>query len=85
MFLLCLGTSLATKEQLAANGGYVLFPSNPTFESYTVVLSGGAVTRAAVVSVVITLVGTALSLLCGDAGRGTSAGDRAARCLGRRP
>lgn len=64
MFLLCLGTSLATKEELAANGGYVLFPSNPTFESYNVVLSGGVVTRAAVVSVVITLVGTALSLLC---------------------
>ncbi|WP_246113780.1 carbohydrate ABC transporter permease [Streptomyces montanus] len=64
MFLLCLGNSLATKEELAANGGYVLFPSNPTFESYNVVLSGGVVTRAAVVSVVITLVGTALSLLC---------------------
>ncbi|MFB6674149.1 hypothetical protein ACFCWG_17435 [Streptomyces sp. NPDC056390] len=42
----------------------MLFPSNPTFESYNVVLSGGVVTRAAVVSVVITLVGTALSLLC---------------------
>ncbi|WP_406516126.1 carbohydrate ABC transporter permease [Streptomyces sp. NBC_00873] len=64
VFLLCLGASLATKEELAANGGYVLFPSNPTFESYNVVLSGGVVTRAAVVSVVITLVGTALSLLC---------------------
>ncbi|MGW1550618.1 2'-5' RNA ligase family protein [Streptomyces sp. NPDC002346] len=64
VFLLCLGTSLATKEELAANGGYALFPSNPTFESYNVVLSGGVVTRAAVVSVVITLVGTALSLLC---------------------
>ncbi|WP_162931149.1 hypothetical protein [Streptomyces sporangiiformans] len=54
MFLLCLGISLATKEELGANGGYVLFPSNPTFESYNVVLSGGVVTRAAVVSVVIT-------------------------------
>ncbi|MER5897795.1 hypothetical protein [Streptomyces sp. NPDC001876] len=64
MFLLCLGASLATKEELAANGGYVLFPSNPTFESHNVIPSGGVVTRAAVVSVVITLVGTALSLLC---------------------
>jgi len=65
VFLLCLGTSLATKEDLAGNGGYLLFPSNPIFESYNVVLSGGVVMRAVVVSVVITLVGTALSLLCG--------------------
>lgn len=87
MFLLCLGTSLATKEDLAANGGYLLFPSNPIFESYNVVLSGGVVMRAVVVSVVITLVGTALSLLCGwpwrtgvTAGHG---GGGASRCLRR--
>ncbi|RFU86555.1 carbohydrate ABC transporter permease [Streptomyces triticagri] len=63
-FLLCLGTSLATKDELAANGGYVLFPSEPTLEAYRVVLDGGVVTRAAMVSVGVTLIGTALSLLC---------------------
>ncbi|TQL18193.1 short repeat uncharacterized protein predicted to be involved in signal transduction [Streptomyces sp. SLBN-134] len=86
VFLLCRGTSLATKEDLAVNVGYVLFPSNPIFESYNVVLSGGVVMRAVVVSVVITLVGTALSLLCGwpwrtgvTAGHG---GGQAAACDG---
>ena len=86
MFLLCLGTSLATKEDLAGNGGYLLFPSNPIFESYNVVLSGGVVMRAVVVSVVITLVGTALSLLCGWPWRtGVTAGHGggASRCLRR--
>ncbi|MFJ9811117.1 carbohydrate ABC transporter permease [Streptomyces sp. NPDC101158] len=63
-FLLAIGTSLSTKAELAANGGYVLFPAHPTLEAYRVVLSGGVVTRAALVSVGITLVGTALSLLC---------------------
>ncbi|WP_262008364.1 carbohydrate ABC transporter permease [Streptomyces sp. FIT100] len=63
-FLLALGTSLATKAELAANGGYVLLPARPTLEAYQVVLAGGVVTRAALVSVGVTLVGTALSLLC---------------------
>ncbi|MFD0141037.1 MULTISPECIES: carbohydrate ABC transporter permease [unclassified Streptomyces] len=63
-FLLAIGTSLSTKAELAANGGYVLIPTDPTLEAYRVVLSGGVVTRAALVSVGITLVGTALSLLC---------------------
>ncbi|MFD4259523.1 carbohydrate ABC transporter permease [Streptomyces sp. NPDC058534] len=63
-FLLAIGTSLATKAELAANGGYVLFPEQPTLEAYRVVLSGGVITRAALVSVVVTVVGTALSLLC---------------------
>ncbi|MDQ8707926.1 carbohydrate ABC transporter permease [Streptomyces sp. LHD-70] len=63
-FLLAIGTSLATKAELAANGGYVLLPEQPTLEAYRVVLSGGVITRAALVSVVVTVVGTALSLLC---------------------
>ncbi|MEV5608688.1 carbohydrate ABC transporter permease [Streptomyces sp. NPDC052225] len=63
-FLLAIGTSLSSKAELAANGGYVLFPEHPTLEAYRVVLAGGVVTRAATVSVGVTLVGTALSLLC---------------------
>jgi ABC-type glycerol-3-phosphate transport system permease component len=63
-FLLAIGTSLSSKAELAANGGYVLFPSHPTLEAYRVVLSGGVITRAAIVSVGVTVIGTALSLLC---------------------
>lgn len=63
-FLLAIGTSLSSKAELAANGGYVLFPTHPTLEAYRVVLSGGVITRAAIVSVGVTVIGTALSLLC---------------------
>lgn len=44
-------------------GGYVLFPTEPTLQAYRTILSGGLVTRAVTVSVLITGVGTALSLL----------------------
>ncbi|MFJ1901609.1 MULTISPECIES: carbohydrate ABC transporter permease [unclassified Streptomyces] len=63
-FVLAIGTSLAGREELNANGGYVLLPHHPTLEAYRVVLSGGVVTQAALVSIGITLVGTALSLAC---------------------
>ncbi|MEV6104359.1 carbohydrate ABC transporter permease [Streptomyces sp. NPDC051940] len=63
-FLLAIGTSLSSKAELAANGGYVLIPDHPTLEAYRVVLNGGVVTRAAMVSIGVTTVGTALSLLC---------------------
>jgi ABC-type glycerol-3-phosphate transport system permease component len=42
----------------------VLVPHHPTLEAYRVVLSGGVVARSAVVSIGITLVGTAASLVC---------------------
>jgi len=63
-FLLAIGTSLAGRDELNANGGYVLLPHHPTLEAYRVVLSDGVVTRAALVSIFITLIGTALSLTC---------------------
>ncbi|WP_327350558.1 carbohydrate ABC transporter permease [Streptomyces sp. NBC_01304] len=63
-FLIALGTSLSGKEEIAAHGGYVLFPTEPTLQAYEAVLSGGVVTRAAAVSIGVTLIGTALSLLC---------------------
>jgi ABC-type glycerol-3-phosphate transport system permease component len=62
-FLLVLGTSLSGRAELAANGGYVLFPTDPTFEAYRVILTGGVVTRATIVSIGITLIGTSLSLV----------------------
>ncbi|MEV0583934.1 carbohydrate ABC transporter permease [Nonomuraea sp. NPDC050310] len=64
-FGLALGTSLTGKAESVANGGsYVLFPSDPTLEAYKVILSGGTVTRSVLISIGITLVGTALSLAC---------------------
>ncbi|MGW1893619.1 carbohydrate ABC transporter permease [Streptomyces sp. NPDC002004] len=62
-FLTVLSTSLASRREITAAGGYVLFPTEPTLEAYRTILSGGLVTRAVMVSVLITLVGTALSLL----------------------
>ncbi|MEV3856371.1 carbohydrate ABC transporter permease [Streptomyces sp. NPDC050095] len=62
-FLTVLSTSLASREQITEAGGFVLFPTHPTFDAYTTILSGGLVTRAVMVSVGITVVGTTLSLL----------------------
>ncbi|MFI9596931.1 carbohydrate ABC transporter permease [Nonomuraea sp. NPDC052265] len=62
---LAVGTSLMGRAESIANGGsYVLWPSHPTFEAYTLILSGGAVTRSVLISIGITLTGTALSLIC---------------------
>ncbi|MFC7309653.1 carbohydrate ABC transporter permease [Streptomyces monticola] len=62
-FLTVLSTSLASRKEITEAGGFVLFPTDPTFEAYTTILSGGLVTRAVLVSVGITVTGTALSLL----------------------
>ncbi|MER6512449.1 carbohydrate ABC transporter permease [Nonomuraea sp. NPDC048881] len=64
-FGLAVGTSLMGRAESIANGGsYVLWPSHPTFEAYSLILSGGAVTRSVLISIGITLTGTALSLIC---------------------
>lgn len=61
-FLIVVSTSLAPQTQINAAGGYVLWPEHASLEAYRQVLSGGAVSRAVVVSVLVTLTGTALSL-----------------------
>ncbi|NUP00038.1 MAG: carbohydrate ABC transporter permease, partial [Nonomuraea sp.] len=64
-FGLAVGTSLMGRAESIANGGsYVLWPSHPTFEAYELILSGGAVTRSVLISIGVTLTGTALSLIC---------------------
>lgn len=55
-------TSLSDSRTITEAGGLVLWPRTITFRSYTELLSGGIVTRAALVSVVVTLVGTAFSM-----------------------
>lgn len=61
-FLAVVGTSLATEAEISARGGLLLVPSQPTLEAYRSMLEGGVVTRAMLVSVGVTLVGTLLSV-----------------------
>jgi len=55
-------TSLATREQIVRSGGFVIVPDEISFAAYRALFTGGVVPRAVAVSVLITLVGTALSL-----------------------
>lgn len=60
--LLVVSTSLADDKQLIAAGGYVLWPTSPTFAAYEAIFSGEFMYRALGVSTVITAVGTFLAL-----------------------
>ena len=62
-FLAVLGTSLSSEAEIARHGGLVLWPAHPTLAAYRMIFTGSVVTRAVVVSLLITLVGTAFSLL----------------------
>ncbi len=55
-------TSLASQDEITRSGGFVLLPSDPSLAAYRTVLGAGAVTRAVLVSAVLTVVGTAVSL-----------------------
>ncbi|MFJ6632585.1 carbohydrate ABC transporter permease [Streptomyces sp. NPDC091376] len=59
-----IATSFAPDAQVSANGGYALWPREWTLHAYDLVFSGGQITRALVVSALVTLVGTLLSLVC---------------------
>ncbi|OYO08870.1 ABC transporter permease [Enemella evansiae] len=61
-FVLVIGTSLSTQEEIAAKNGFVLFPSRPTLAAYELIFAGGIVTDALVRSLAITLVGTTVSV-----------------------
>jgi putative aldouronate transport system permease protein len=61
-FIGIVSTSLATNDQIIRSGGFVMIPSRVSFAAYQAILSGGVVTRATVVSLSITLVGTFISL-----------------------
>lgn len=62
-FLTVVSTSLADQKQITAAGGFVVWPDNPQLTAYEAILAGGVVTRAMMVSVGITVVGTLLSLV----------------------
>jgi putative aldouronate transport system permease protein len=55
-------TSLSSKQTISAAGGLVVIPKNITFIAYQELLSGGQVTRATLVSLGVTLVGTVFSM-----------------------
>ncbi|ARX83047.1 ABC transporter permease [Streptomyces alboflavus] len=63
-FLVIVSTSLASNREVVAHGGWVLWPTEPTLRAYRTVLSGGIVTEALGVSVVLTAAGTLFSLAC---------------------
>jgi len=58
-----IATSLADQADIARQGGLVLIPANPSFDAYRILLSGGIVTQALLVSIGITVVGTAINLV----------------------
>jgi multiple sugar transport system permease protein/putative aldouronate transport system permease protein len=62
-FLAVLSTSLADQQQITSSGGYVLFPDDPSFAAYEAIFRGGVVTRATIVSVLLTVVGSGLSIV----------------------
>jgi multiple sugar transport system permease protein/putative aldouronate transport system permease protein len=61
-FVGIVSTSLATPEQVTEAGGFVLLPTGIDLSAYRMIFAGGVVTRALWISVVVTAVGTALSL-----------------------
>ncbi|WP_230207996.1 carbohydrate ABC transporter permease [Microlunatus sp. Gsoil 973] len=58
-----IATSLADQKTInKSSGGMVMWPGMPSLGAYRAVLGGGVVTRAMIISIGITLVGTLLSL-----------------------
>jgi ABC-type glycerol-3-phosphate transport system permease component len=60
--LVVISTSLAGDRDIIDAGGYVLWPSHPTLKAYQTLFGGGLMGRAILVSVFVTLVGTAIAL-----------------------
>ncbi|MEU8527521.1 MULTISPECIES: carbohydrate ABC transporter permease [Streptomyces] len=58
-----IGTSFASQSDIIRSPGLVLWPDHPTTEAYRTVLGGGIVTHALLISIGVTLVGTACSVL----------------------
>jgi len=61
-FLIVFSTSVSNKDDITAAGGYVVWPKSFNVSAYSQILSGGIVTRAIVVTALVTLVGTAISV-----------------------
>jgi len=55
-------TSLSTQEAINRAGGLVVIPTDVSLQAYREIFSGGVVTRAVMVSLGVTAIGTAFSL-----------------------
>ncbi|GAB3809828.1 hypothetical protein [Micromonospora zhanjiangensis] len=56
-------TSFSTQGSINIAGGIVIVPHGLTLDAYRAMLSGEVVTRALVIALLITLVGTAVSMV----------------------
>ncbi|WP_433328333.1 carbohydrate ABC transporter permease [Spirillospora sp. CA-294931] len=61
-FLGIIGTSFASQADIVRGGGLVLWPEHPTLDAYKTIFTGDVVTRALMVSIGITVLGTLASL-----------------------
>jgi putative aldouronate transport system permease protein len=61
-FVYVVAVSFSSYEDVVG-GGIVLFPTNPTLEAYRTVFAGGVVTDALRVSILLTVVGTAVNMV----------------------
>jgi putative aldouronate transport system permease protein len=63
-FVTVVATSLANENEIGRNGGLILlWPAEPTTAAYRAIFQGGIITRAIIVSVGITAVGTLVSMV----------------------
>lgn len=56
-------TSFSTQAAINRAGGLVIFPDGLTLNAYHLIISGGVVLRALVISVLVTVIGTLFSLV----------------------
>jgi putative aldouronate transport system permease protein len=56
-------TSFSTQKSINQAGGLVLVPHGLTFAAYSSMLSGGEVTRALIIGLLITVIGTVISMV----------------------
>jgi len=61
-FIGIVSTSIASAQHVTASGGFVLWPDTIDLAAYKSILAGGVVTRALLISVGVTVVGTFVSL-----------------------
>lgn len=61
-FLIMVSTSLSTQADITKAGGYVVWPHSVTFDAYRQIFAGQVVTRSIVITILVTVVGTAISL-----------------------
>jgi putative aldouronate transport system permease protein len=62
-FVSIVATSLASQQDVDEGGGMVLIPFHPSLNSYLTIFQGGVITRAILVSIGITTIGTLASLV----------------------